>query len=186
MPASFRARPLDPATDPALFSGVTFGPEPYAVEVEEYLRGKAVILEERGECATTVFLLPNKDLVIGFYSTRSIKLIVDEAFREAFEVSKTKARKMPSEFDACYLVAFGVNIDFHRQGYATELHLHLVESLTSGAMRPPFIFLKVWQDNPAAWVYDRWEYRNLGEEEAYRSTDQQKLLRWLMAAKVRD
>jgi hypothetical protein len=65
-----RSRPLDPAVDPALFSVVTFGPQPWAQEVQDFLRGEAVVLEEHGECATTVFLLPREDRVVGFYTTR--------------------------------------------------------------------------------------------------------------------
>jgi len=184
---ALRSRPLDPDPDPALFSQVTFGDDPSQQEVEEFLRGKAVVLEECGECATTVFLLPDQEEVVGFYSTRGIKLTLDDSFRKAFEISKTKARKLPEAFDACYLVAFGVNKKFQGNGYAAEIHSHLVESLTTGAMRPPYIFLKVWRDNErAVWLYDEWEYKTLDEEMATRSTDGKDLPRLLMVLKVRD
>lgn len=162
-----RFRPLDPVVDPALFSTVTFGPEPYKVEVQDFLRGEAVVLEEHGVCATTVALLPHDDRVVGFYSTRGIKIQVDEAFREEYGISKTKARKLPPEFDVCYLIGWGVNEPFQGKGYAPEIHDHLVDALTSGAMRPPYMFLKVWQLNDrAAWLYDDWGYKTIGYEEA--------------------
>src|SRR2546425_3419 len=97
---SLRSRPLDPELDPALFSQVTFGPDPWDEEVEEFLRSKAVVLEECGECATTVFLHADEEKVVGFYSTRGITLKLDDDFREAYEISKTKARKLPEAFDA--------------------------------------------------------------------------------------
>src|SRR5260370_278159 len=183
---ALRARPLDPDADPALFSKVTFGKEPYDEEVEQFLRAKAVTLEEHGECATTVFLHPTDEEVVGFYSTRGIKLTLDAAFREAFEISKTKARKLPEAFDACFLIAFGVNEKYQGKGYAPEIHAHLVESLTTGAMRPPYIFLKVWRDNETAvWLYDEWEYTTLDEELAVRSTDGKELPRLLMVLQLR-
>ena len=183
---ALRSRPLDSSIDPALFSRVTFGQQPWAVEVEQFLRGKAVMLEEHGVCATTVFQLPTEEEIVGFYATRGIKLKVDDAFREAFDISKTKARKMPPEFDACYLTAFGINVPYQRRGYSPEIHLHLVESLTTAAMRPPYIFLKCWADNPAVWLYHDWEYKTIHEERVVRSTDGREEVRFWMALKVRD
>jgi len=184
---ALRSRPLDPNADPALFSKVTFGQRPSAEEVEVFLRSKAVMLEERGEAATTVFLHPTEEEVVGFYTTRGIKLTLDDGFREAFDISKTKARKLPESFDACYLIAIGINQKYQGNGYAPEIHAHLVESLTTGAMRPPYIFLKVWRDNEnAVWLYDEWEYTTLDEEMAVRSTDGKELPRLLMVLKVRD
>jgi ribosomal protein S18 acetylase RimI-like enzyme len=181
------SRPLDPADDATLFIGVTFGKEPWSLEVERFLRSRAVKLEEREECWTTVFLLPGKDKFVGFYTTRTIKLNVNDKFRDAFEISKTKARGMPVQVDACYLVAFGVNVEFQNQRYASEIHWGLVESLTTGPLRPPFVFLKVWVDNDrAAWLYHDWEYKTIEEELATRSTDGVELPRWLMVLKVRD
>jgi ribosomal protein S18 acetylase RimI-like enzyme len=166
---------------------VTFGKGPSAEEVEVFLRSKAVMLEERGEAATTVFLHPTEEEVVGFYTTRGIKLTLDDEFREAFDISKTKARKLPESFDACYLIAIGINEKYQGKGYAPEIHAHLVESLTTGAMRPPYIFLKVWRDNEnAVWLYDEWEYTTLDEEMAVRSTDGKELPRLLMVLKVRD
>jgi ribosomal protein S18 acetylase RimI-like enzyme len=179
------SRPLDPKADPALLSTVTFGSEPWAREVEAHLRDgqKAVLFEERGICATTLFLPPDEEQVVGFYSTAGIKLRVGTRFLKSMEISKRKAPW--KEVDACYLVAFGVNEKYQRQGYAPEIHLALIESLCSGAMRPRFMYLKVWADNPAARLYEKWGYKRLRKETAVRKEDGAELTRLRMALKVR-
>jgi hypothetical protein len=61
----------------------------------------------------------------------------------------------------------------------------LVDALTSGAMRPPYIFLKVWEQNDrASWLYHDWEYKTIGYEQAdlYGVTQ----TRLKMVLKVRD
>ncbi len=191
---ALRFRPLDPAVDSTLLIGVKFGPEPYSLEVEHFLRQRAIKLQEREICWTTLALLPEaeKDVLVGFYTTRTLRLNVkDEKVRNAMGISRTKARKMPVQIDACYLVAFGVNIDFQKQKYASEIHWHLIEELTTGSMRLPYVYLDCWCDNPAAWVYAGWEYVSLIEENpdddlAYRWTDEQTLARWKMLLKVRE
>jgi ribosomal protein S18 acetylase RimI-like enzyme len=177
-----RARALTKA-DRGFLTIVEFGPEPWSLEVERHLRKNAESYEARGICSTTLFSRPDEEQIVGFYSTRTHRLTADAEFLKRFEISN---RQAPFDaFDACYLTAFGVDIKFQRQGYSPEIHLALIQSLVSGAVRPFFVFLKVWADNPAVGLYERWRYRRIGDEVAHRKEDGTECQRLLMALKIR-
>jgi ribosomal protein S18 acetylase RimI-like enzyme len=167
-----RSRPLDPANDPALLSTVEIGSKPWEREVEIFLRTKAVVHEEKGNCGTTLFLLQDEERVVGFISTSQIKLDIDPEFKQTFEITNKKAPMDP--VDAVYFVAIGVDSRFRGQGlyYGSEIHAAFIGSLVRGMVRPRFVFLKVWEDSPAVTLYERWGYRRLGVESENRFGEQ--------------
>jgi ribosomal protein S18 acetylase RimI-like enzyme len=186
-----RVRALDPDKDGYLFGGVRFGDEPWHMEIEEHFRKKARDFEHRKVCFTTLFLHPEREEVIGFYSIQSHTLELTDKFREEFEMSKRKAPGMNLRVEVCYLMAFGVNVEWEGKGYGKQMYLNLVDALVNGEWRPPFIFLKVWRDNwQGAYFWDHMEFQNFDEETATLSTDHDEpkpqRIRLLMAAKIRD
>jgi len=186
-----RARALDPEKDGYLLVAAKFGDAPWDLEVEEHLRLKARDFERRHVCFTTIFLHPDRDELIGFYSLNSHTLELTDKFRQEFEMSKRQAPGLNLEVEVCYVVAFGVKVDWKDKGYAKQMYAHLVAALVNGEWRPPFVYLKVWRDNSdGAWFWDHMEFQNFDEETDTLSTDHEKpkpqRVRLLMAARIRD
>ncbi len=152
-------RPLSPDDDASWLSLFEVGPEPWAQEVERFLRSEAIVRQEHGDCKTTVFLLPDKEQLVGFLSVTSKDLDVDPAFRKIFGFSSRKSPRSP--VGAIYLCAIGTDVRHRGKNYATEMHEALVESVTSSMLSPRFVLLQVWEDSPAVRLYLRWGYRVL-------------------------
>ena len=152
-------RDLSPRDDPGWLSMVEFGPEPWSQEVEMFLRGEAVLREEQGDCHTSLFLLPGDDRIIGFMSVTFKDLEVDKEFRHLFGMSSRKAPRSP--VSAAYLAAIGTDRRHRGNGYATQMHLALVEEISQGLAQPRFVVLQVWEDSPAVDLYVRWGYQVL-------------------------
>jgi len=149
-----------------LLSLVQIGSKPHEQEVEIFLRTRAVIHEEKGNCSTNLFLPQDREIVIGFLSSSHIPLKVDKDLRETWKISNKKLPMDPVQ--AAYIVAFGVDERYrgHGEGYGKEIHAAFIRSLTQSMVRPRFVFLKVWDDSPAVRLYENLGYRRLGATDA--------------------
>jgi ribosomal protein S18 acetylase RimI-like enzyme len=152
-----RRRLLSPIEDAAWLSLVEIGSSPWEREVEMFLRSEALLRQEHGDCNTSLYLPVDDDRIVGFMSIAAGELTVDAEFRHAIGLSSRKSPRSP--VGAAYIVAIGTDIRHRNQGYATQMHADLIESMSASPLAPRFVFLQVWEDSPAVRLYERWGYR---------------------------
>lgn len=173
-------RRLDPRTDAALLRGVEIGTSPSEQEVEYRIRETAVEHDKKGNCSTSLFFLPGDDRVVGFLSAGINKLAMNRELRDLFKIS---SRNLPISFDAAFIVAMGVDARFrgNHEHYGSEIHSLFIDSLKNGMLRPRFVYLEVWEDNPAVETYKWWRYKELPPAEKPLLRGHEKIRRLQMA-----